>query len=244
MEDRGMFIVLEGIDGVGTTSMTEEIREHFNARGFSMQSTREPYSAVLTPILRHFISGKLVCPGWRAMSMLFTADRHIHCRDLEDVLNGGMNIICDRYIGSTAAYQTAQASDGEQEHALQYVMGPLSDDLLVPDLAIYLRGDASACHDRIIRRNIGLEDYEQLEFQYRVSDWYEAWLREEVKRNNHTTVVVVDATRQYADVRSDCLSAVNMLFDSACRCGAVEHDANSPQGRPGKDSDWEKNRPR
>ncbi len=72
MAEQGKLIVLEGLDGAGTTSMSEEIVKHFSAQGISIVGTAEPYSPELEPVLRKFISGEYNDPGWRIMALLFT----------------------------------------------------------------------------------------------------------------------------------------------------------------------------
>jgi len=227
MKSRGKFIVLEGIDGVGTTSMTREIRDHFSLHGFAIQSTKEPYSTELEMLLRRFITGEFQDPGWRPMSLLFTADRLIHCRDLDEVLAGGMSIVSDRYVGSTAAYQSALASVEEQEIALNYIMNSLGEGLLLPDLIIYLRGSVDICRDRMLRSRSVEDHYERIGFQHRVADMYERWVRREIQRNDDTLIVAVDADRPYGEVRADCLLAVNMIFGNGCGLGVIEDGANS-----------------
>jgi dTMP kinase len=213
MVERGKFIVLEGIDGAGTTSMRNELRDYLLSRDMPVETTQEPYSELLEPLLRMCVQGEVNDPGWRVMSLLFTADRLIHCRDLGDVLEGGMNVVCDRFHGSTAAYQSALANLKDADAAMNYIMTSLSSDILTPDLTLFLKADVSVCAGRRASyRNV--EDYyERLEFQERVAKSYDKWVEIEAQKSNKNLVVIVDANRSYDLVRQDCQKAVDLVVD-------------------------------
>ena len=209
---RGKFIVLEGLDGAGTTSMSEEIAGHFQSRDKPMEISQEPYSSELSATLRKFISGYYADPGWRPMSLLFSADRLMHCKDLSTILAGGMNVVCDRYLGSTAAYQSAMAPEDEVDEAFWFITGPLSSGVLVPDLTLYLKADVEVCVQRREKDRTTEDYYERLEFQHKVAVAYDRWAQFEAERQDRKLLVVVDANQEYAAVKRDCLLASELVF--------------------------------
>lgn len=216
MSTRGKLIVLEGLDGSGTTSMTKELVDHYKQLGFSIQSSREPYSPELEPLLRKFITGEYSDPGWRPMSLLFSADRLMHCRDLDEVLEGGMNVVCDRYIGSTAAYQSAMAPIEERRDAQYFITELLSGGMLIPDLTIFIRASVKSC---IARRELvrSSEDYyERVDFQFQVEKAYDEWLSYVMPKGKHGMFVVVDGERAYPDVADDCKKAAELVLEKKC----------------------------
>jgi len=213
MAEKGKLIVLEGLDGAGTTSMSEEIVKHFSGLGVPMVFTAEPYSPELEPLLRKFISGEYTDPGWRPMALLFGADRLIHCRDLVDVLAGGMNVVCDRYIGSTVAYQSALAHTDDRYDARAFIREHLSPGTLAPDLTLFLQADVKTCVGRRSKSRDTEDYYERVTIQYQVEEAYEVWLQES-KDEGLGEYLAVDANRNYWSVRDDCFNAVeNLLMD-------------------------------
>lgn len=212
MQTRGKFIVLEGIDGVGTTSMTKEITAHFSKQGMLVKASQEPYSDELGPVLRKFIQGDFKDPGWMPMALVFSADRLIHCQDIYELLSDGMSVVCDRYLGSTAAYQSAMAPLDEFEKALSFITGPLSDGVLIPDLTIYLKADVEVCVQRRAANRDTVDYYERLDLQHRVSHAYDSWVQFEAEREDRKLLVVIDANRPYEKVKRDCLASVDLVF--------------------------------
>ena len=211
MLSRGKFIVLEGLDGAGTTTLTDMIRQGIVAEDLHCCKTREPYSDELTPVLRRFIRGEFENPGWRAMSMLFSADRIIHCRDIDYWLDLGMHVVCDRYVGSTIAYQSAMAEAGYQEEVMRIISGAFSVGILRPDLTIFLKADAETCAKRRANRE-GQEDfYEKLPFQKKVEAQYDIWLNT-MAHAGPGLIVAVDATQPVEKVYKDCMSAVRLVI--------------------------------
>jgi len=112
---RGRLIVLEGIDGSGTTTQTERLVEHLRRRGRTAVSTREPSAGPIGRLLRevllghHRISRDVSLDG-QTMAMLFAADRFDHLqREVEPLLAAGNDVVSDRYLMSSLAYQAEEA---------------------------------------------------------------------------------------------------------------------------------------
>ncbi|HSS39071.1 MAG TPA: dTMP kinase, partial [Polyangia bacterium] len=131
-----MFIVLEGIDGSGTTTQLDRLGRHLSARGRRVHPTREPSQGPLGRLLREILLGGHRLPDGGAvdglaMALLFAADRRDHLtREIEPALAAGMDVISDRYVLSSLAYQAQEADRA-------WVAG-LARDLRVPDLTILL----------------------------------------------------------------------------------------------------------
>lgn len=92
---RGKFIVFEGIDGTGKTTMSVRLATLLGA-----EWTREPDGEC-----REALAG---CTTPAQELAVFTLDRVIHCtQKIEPWLAAGKTVICDRYVWSTLAYQGA-----------------------------------------------------------------------------------------------------------------------------------------
>jgi dTMP kinase len=110
---RGRFIVLEGIDGCGKTTQLEALRQWLPSSGLLPPGarvivSREPGGTALGQALRELLlhppDGTAPVP--RAELLLYAADRAQHVETvLRPALERGDWVLCDRFTGSTAAYQ-------------------------------------------------------------------------------------------------------------------------------------------
>jgi len=113
--DVPLFIVLEGIDGSGTTTQLDRVAEGLRARGRRVVTTREPSPGPIGLLLREILRGTHANPDGtsldgRAMALLFAADRRDHLtREIEPALAAGCDVISDRYLLSSLAYQAVEA---------------------------------------------------------------------------------------------------------------------------------------
>jgi dTMP kinase len=110
---RGRFIVLEGIDGCGKTTQLEALRQWLPSSGLlppgsRVVVSREPGGTDLGQALRDLLlhpPGE-AAPVPRAELLLYAADRAQHVETvLRPALERGDWVLCDRYTGSTLAYQ-------------------------------------------------------------------------------------------------------------------------------------------
>jgi dTMP kinase len=110
---RGRFIVLEGIDGCGKTTQLEALRQWLPSSGLmapgaQLVVSREPGGTALGKALRELLlhpPGE-AAPVPRAELLLYAADRAQHVETvLRPALERGDWVLCDRFTGSTAAYQ-------------------------------------------------------------------------------------------------------------------------------------------
>jgi len=113
MVERGRFLVLEGIDGCGKTTQIEQLRHWLPASGLmppgaELLVTREPGGTPLGQALRQLLLHPPgdAAPGSTAELLLYAADRaqHVQAR-IAPALQAGHWVLCDRFCGSTAAYQ-------------------------------------------------------------------------------------------------------------------------------------------
>ena len=98
----GRFIVLEGGEGVGKSTQAAAL-----ARSLGAVLTREPGGTALGEALRDLLlrSGG-PAPVARAETLLMLAARAQHVAEvIEPALARGDDVVCDRYSGSTLAYQ-------------------------------------------------------------------------------------------------------------------------------------------
>jgi dTMP kinase len=110
---RGRFVVLEGIDGCGKTTQLQALRQWLPSSGLlapgaRLVVSREPGGTALGQALRDLLlhPPQGVQPLPRAELLLYAADRAQHVEALlMPALQAGDWVLCDRFTGSTAAYQ-------------------------------------------------------------------------------------------------------------------------------------------
>lgn len=107
MEDHGLFIVFEGIDGAGKTSQLKRTKEYLESRGCTVTVTREPGGTPIGEKIREL----LLDTANAAMNdgcelLLYGASRRQHIAEvILPALKRGNVVLCDRFSLSTVAYQ-------------------------------------------------------------------------------------------------------------------------------------------
>ncbi|MCC6645581.1 MAG: dTMP kinase [Polyangiaceae bacterium] len=174
----GMFFVVEGIDGAGTTTQVARLVERLTSKGLPAIGTREPTSGPIGALLRQALTHRLVVPGhhgprppgWGTMALLFAADRldHLEATVLPN-LQDGVSVISDRYDLSSLAYQSATASDPAA--AVEWVRR-LNHHARRPDLTVVIDVPAELAAQRRAARGAAEELYEGAELQRRLVEAY------------------------------------------------------------------------
>jgi dTMP kinase len=170
---QGLFIVLEGVDGAGTTTQVAQLTAALRGR-LPVRPTREPSAGPVGALLRLALTGRLVtpetrAPSWQVMALMFAADRldHVEC-EIAPCLAGGALVISDRYYHSSVAYQSRSA--GGDAAAIDWIRA-LNRHARRPDLTIVLDVPAQVAAQR--RRERGGEElFDDDAFQARLCDFY------------------------------------------------------------------------
>ncbi|MGB8299004.1 MAG: dTMP kinase [Polyangia bacterium] len=204
---RGRLIVLEGIDGSGTTSQTERLVAHLRQQGRTAVSTREPSDGPIGRLLREVLLGQHRMPGGdsvdgRTMALLFAADRLDHLqREVEPLLAEGFDVVSDRYLLSSLAYQ-AEEADREWVALLARGVRP-------PDLTILLDIPVAVAAQR--RRLAGRpeERYDADSYLDRVADNYRRLARDAA------ATVILDGSVSRDEVAKAVAAAVAVRFASS-----------------------------
>jgi dTMP kinase len=171
------FIVLEGIDGSGTTTQAATLADKLRAQGREVVLTREPTTGPVGRFLRQALSGKLTAGdgapaelGWSALALLFSADRLDHLeREIEPALSRGALVISDRYDLSSLIYQSATCPEGE---AAVPWLRELNARARRPDLTLVLDVSPEVAEKRRSARASEPEIFEKAELQRRLAGLY------------------------------------------------------------------------
>jgi dTMP kinase len=199
---RGRFVVLEGIDGAGTTTHVARLAEKLRSMHVPVRATREPSDGPVGTLVRQVLTGRVVipggrAPGWATMALLFAADRMDHVdSEIDAILAQGGVVLSDRYDASSLAYQSVSSGDGGRE-AVEWIR-TLNRYVRRPDLTIVLDLPPDVAADRRLYRGEAAQLYEQNEVQRALAAFY----RDLAKHMPNDRVVLVDASGTVEEVHA------------------------------------------
>lgn len=177
MSEHAKFVVIEGIDGAGTTTQMERYAEHLRARGLRVHTTRQPCRGPIGTFIRQALGGEVSLGGAHhapLMALLFAADRLEHlAREVEPELAAGAVVLCDRYDLSSLAYQTATAPN-EIRGALDFEAWVRSLNRFArrPDVTLVVDVTPEVAEQRRARRSGKPDIYEYAELQRTLAGLY------------------------------------------------------------------------
>jgi dTMP kinase len=148
----GLFITLEGGEGVGKSTQAQLLQQAFEEAGIDVLRTREPGGSPAAEAIREvLISGAAKKLGPLGEAALFTAARADHVRHLiAPALQRGAVVICDRYADSTRIYQGVV---GELDEDVLYNLEDAGTLGIMPDLTFVLDLPPSHALSRAKERN-------------------------------------------------------------------------------------------
>lgn len=205
MTARGRFIVFEGGEGGGKSTQARALREALQARGREVVLTREPGGSPLAEAIRGLVLGDWA-EGIDATTevLLIFAARAAHLRaTILPALEAGRDVICDRFVDASYAYQGAGRGLPRERLAEleRLVLGDLR-----PDLVLVLDVDPALGVQRITGRGGNNRfDAESLAFMQRVRAAY--LQRAAEAPDNH---IVVDAARALETVTAELLALIEV----------------------------------
>ncbi|MCW4023760.1 MAG: dTMP kinase [Candidatus Bathyarchaeota archaeon] len=162
MAKKGIFIVIEGLDGSGKTTQAKLLVEKLQ-KNYEVIFTTEPSTGKIGSFIRSsYLYDNTRLPT-EAEALLFSADRIEHCKaEIEPALNEGKVVVCDRYLYSTIAYQ------GSAGLSTDWIK-TINARALQPDFYIFLDVAPERVLERLQRKRSVMET---LETQQKVRDVY------------------------------------------------------------------------
>jgi dTMP kinase len=113
----GRLLVLEGLDGAGTTTQAHLLGERLRAEGRTVHVTAEPSGGPVGVLVRQVLTRRIAGGAAgdfdpAALALLFAADRlDHHAVEIAPKLAEGIDVVCDRYTLSSLAYQGLALDD-------------------------------------------------------------------------------------------------------------------------------------
>jgi dTMP kinase len=202
----GRLVVLEGGEGAGKSTHAKFARDWLEQHGREVVLTREPGGSPLAEAIR-----ELVLRDWQEgidgateLLLMFAARAaHLHAL-IRPSLESGRDVVCDRFVDATYAYQGA--GRGLRETDID-TLAQLVLQRLRPDLVVVLDIAPEEGARRVRGRGSSNRfDAEAMAFQTRVRKAYLRRAARDPKR-----YVVVDANRDPAAVQADIALALGKL---------------------------------
>jgi dTMP kinase len=204
----GLFVVLEGGDGVGKSTQADLLVDWLRARGRDALRTHEPGASAIGPAVRALLLSRTspLSSPW-AEALLYAADRAEHVDGVvRPALARGAVVVCDRYIDSSVAYQGVSRGLGAERVAQ---VSAWATDGLRPDLTVLLDLDPQLATGRFTEPADRLES-EPLAFHRAVR---QAFLDRAALAPGRYEVL--DASRPREQVHAAVVARVQLLLDAA-----------------------------
>jgi dTMP kinase len=188
----GTLIAFEGLDQSGKQTQAELLRDRLRSDGYKARLESFPdYATSIGEELARALQGEREY-GPDVMQLLYVANRYERKADLQRWLDGGLIVVCDRYLASSIAYGEAQGLDPGWLTAMQQYLPP-------PEITIFLE---IAPETAVGRKAVDRDRYERdLAMQARVRASYQRLAREQ-------GWLVLDGERPKEAIAADVFSAV------------------------------------
>ena len=182
-----MLIAIEGLDQSGKATQSQLLRDQLRQGGTRARLVSFPdYGTSIGEEIARALQGERNY-GPDVMQLLYIANRHERKADLERWLDGGLVVVCDRYVASSVAYGEAQGLDVDWLTQTQRCL-PAPDLTILLDIAPELA---------VERKATGRDRYERdLALLGRVRDSY-------LRQAEQAGWVRVDGDRGEADVAAE-----------------------------------------
>jgi dTMP kinase len=189
---RGHLIAFEGLDQSGKQTQAELLRDRLKQEGRKARLVSFPdYGTSIGEEIARALQGEREY-GADVMQLLYIANRYERKADLQRWLDGGLILVCDRYVASSIAYGEAFGLDAAWLEGVQQFLPPAALTILL-DIAP---------ETAVARKSVDRDRYERdLSLQARVRTSYHA----------HAAAqgwVVVNGERPKDAVAADVFSAV------------------------------------
>lgn len=196
----GKYIVIEGIDGAGKTTISNILVKELK----NSITIKEPSNSEIGEFIRNSLENKKeFMKNYIISSLLFFADRIQLKEKIKKLREEYDYIISDRCFLSTYAYQNALIKNEEEKKIFNKIFNILLQFVEIPDAIIILDVDVEVALERLKEKKKSI--YEEKEFLKKVLDNYRNF---ELDLKN---VYLVDANRNIEEVKKDVIKIIQLL---------------------------------
>jgi dTMP kinase len=209
--EKKLFIVLEGIDGSGTSTQANLLKDYLIKQGETTVISPEPSEGVIGKLIREALQNPSILAQSQIifdqqMCYLFAADRHYHLYNQRDgvfkkIEQDHCHVITPRYYFSSLAYN----SQNSQEFEFIYQLNQKFPD---PDLVIYIDIPIDVSLQRLSERTLR-EVYENREKLERVQQNYQKIFSKYMGK-----ILVVKGTESKQEIHQKIVSFIENKISS------------------------------
>lgn len=205
MSKRGKFIVIDGTDGAGKSTMTSFLINHLSSKGLNVVRSREPGGTPFSEKIRETIlwgslnSDEKIDPQTELLLMFAARNQHLKQKVIPE-LNKGNWVICERFTSSTFAYQG-------------YARGVGTDQVLKmdkeyceikPDLTVIFDVPPEISRERTKKRgDLDHFEKEEIDFFTKVREGYHLY-----SQTCREKCDIIDASQSMDEVKKDLLDSL------------------------------------
>ncbi|MGV8939354.1 MAG: dTMP kinase [Allorhizobium sp.] len=219
----GLFISFEGGEGAGKSTQISRLAEALRQKGLAVLTTREPGGSPGAEALRHvLLSGAAEAFGVRMEAILFAAARSDHVENvIRPALEGGMVVLCDRFMDSSRVYQGVT---GNLEPGFVEALERVAVNGVIPDLTLIFDLAAATGLERVDKRSGAVTDTGQPDrFEREELETHErrrqAFL--EIAAAEPGRCRVIDAGRSVEEIAGDVVALVAPLLPRNTAAGQI-----------------------
>ena len=201
------FITIEGPDGSGKSTIIKQLRKHYSRKNVDILFTREPGGTQIGEEIRDIILNKKNTRlGKEAEALLYAASRAQHIHELiEPTLKAGKNIISDRFLLSSLAYQGVGRDLGVEKVREINEFGLKG---IEPDLILFFYIDPETTLKRKFRHS--KEDRLELEGNAFHNKVYNGYM--ELMNKYPKNIKKIDATQSISQVKRKTIEAIDAVL--------------------------------
>ena len=192
-------MTFEGIDGSGKSTQARLLAEALAADGRDVVATREPGGTELGERIRELILGGLEVSPWAEAALFAAARAQLVEQVIAPALARGADVVCDRYIDSSLAYQGIARGLG-LERVLELNLHAIGG--ILPDRTYLLLIDPEESARRLGEPGDRIER-EDDEFRRRVDAAYR-----ELAATFPQRITTIDGTRPPAEIGREILEGL------------------------------------
>lgn len=204
----GKFIVFEGPDGSGKTTIIKKVKEILEKRDLAISYYREPGGTDISEKIRSIIidnDNHLMDPKTEAL--LFASSRaQLVAEKIIPDLGAGKIVICDRFVMSSLLYQGLGRKLGIDNVKM---INDFATESLKPDLTLFFNIDYKTALERK-RANFSPDRLENEDFSFHKTI-FDGYL--EMADLYKDEIVKVDARKSIEDLTKDVIEIINQLLE-------------------------------
>jgi dTMP kinase len=205
IQAKGKFITFEGGDGAGKSTQALLVKNYLIQKGVKVLSTREPGGTEFGESFREIFLKYDTDPMTQLLSMMAARNQHIE-EVIKPAINAGITVVCDRFVDSTACYQTNNG--GITIQRVYELHKNLLNDFL-PDITILINLHPETAIARVRERNLQYLDKieaKSMEFHFKI---YEKYLK--IAQMFPNRIKVIDGTQEMSKIHDDIATQLELL---------------------------------